>query len=65
MQRGACSIHDSYQSSLAATHYLGAMPPLGPGRHVFHGMKDVDVEPSPDMTRVASGSSRWALVLRI
>ena len=41
---------------------LGAMPRLGHGRRAFRDMKDVDVEPSPDMTRAAIGSDQRALV---
>jgi hypothetical protein len=42
--------------------FLAVKPRLGHGLHVFRGMKDVDVGPSPDMTKAAIGPSQWASV---
>ena len=65
MQRGSMLHSRLIPKLMGRDSFLGAMPPLGHGRHVFRGMQDVDAGPSPDMTRAAIGSSRWALVLCI
>jgi hypothetical protein len=65
MQRGSMLHSRLIPKLMGRDSFLGAMPPLGPGRHVFRGMQDVDAGPSPDMTRAAIGSSQRALVLRI